>query len=280
MAVRDVADRAAGYGMPGVVVDGSDVLACYEAMRAFQRASPYGLARFYATAAPDSAQVTTEIDASAYLDAKLAAMRAHATQITVDAPFFALSNGIRQEAFGVEVLDGIGSSEAYHIYISSRPGRVRPGSVGEVVPGYRARVLDDEGREVPDGEVGTLWIEGETAALLYWDDHEKSKRTFHGDLVDTGDLFVRDGDGFFWYRGRSDELIKVGGIWVAPSEVEHCLVSHADVVECAVVGYEEGGLTLTRAHVAMLERWVMRKPESWFWLHRRWKTKPPPERPA
>ena len=156
-----------------------------------------------------------------------------------------------QEAFGVEVLDGIGSSEAYHIYISSRPGRVRPGSVGEVVPGYRARVLDDEGREVPDGEVGTLWIEGDTAALLYWNEHEKSKRTFHGDLVDTGDLFVRDGDGFFWYRGRSDELIKVGGIWVAPSEVEHCLVSHADVVECAVVGYEEGGLTLTRAHVVL-----------------------------
>jgi benzoate-CoA ligase family protein len=154
-------------------------------------------------------------------------------------------------AFGVEVLDGIGSSEAYHIYISNRPGRVRPGSVGEVVPGYRARVLDDEGHEVPDGEVGTLWIEGDTAALLYWGEHEKSKRTFQGDAVNTGDLFARDPDGFFWYRGRSDELVKVGGIWIAPAEVEHCLVSHADVVECAVVGYEEGGLTLTRAHVVL-----------------------------
>ncbi len=153
--------------------------------------------------------------------------------------------------FGVEVLDGIGSSEAYHIYISNRLGRVRPGSVGEVVPGYRARVLDDAGQEVPDGEVGTLWIEGDTAALLYWNEHEKSKQTFSGDLVNTGDLFVRDRDGFFWYRGRSDELIKVGGIWVAPAEVEHCLVSHADVVECAVVGYEEEGLTLTRAHVVL-----------------------------
>jgi acyl-coenzyme A synthetase/AMP-(fatty) acid ligase len=156
-----------------------------------------------------------------------------------------------QETFGVEVLDGIGSSEAYHIYISNRPGRVRPGSVGEVVPGYRARVLDDEGREVRDGEVGTLWIEGDTAALLYWGGHEKSKRTFHGDAVNTGDLFTRASDGFFWYRGRSDELVKVGGIWIAPSEVEHCLVSHVDVVECAVVGYEEGGLTLTRAHVVL-----------------------------
>jgi benzoate-CoA ligase family protein len=154
-------------------------------------------------------------------------------------------------AFGVEVLDGIGSSEAYHIYISNRPGRVRPGSVGEVIPGYRARVLDADEREVPDGEVGTLWIEGDTAALLYWNEHEKTKQTFHGDLVNTGDLFVRDPDGFFWYRGRSDELIKVGGIWVAPAEVEHCLVSHPDVVECAVVGYEDEGLTLTRAHVVL-----------------------------
>jgi benzoate-CoA ligase family protein len=154
-------------------------------------------------------------------------------------------------AFGVEVLDGIGSSEAYHIYISNRPGRVRPGSVGEVVPGYSARVIDEEGQEVPDSEVGTLWIEGDTAALLYWNEHEKTKQTFHGDSVNTGDLFVRDSEGFYWYRGRSDELIKVGGIWVVPAEIEQCLITHADVVECAVVGYEEEGLTLSRAHVVL-----------------------------
>jgi benzoate-CoA ligase family protein len=154
-------------------------------------------------------------------------------------------------AFGVEVLDGIGSSEAYHIYISNRPGRVRPGSVGEVVPGYSARVVDEEGQEVPDSEVGTLWIEGDTAALLYWNEHEKTKQTFHGDSVNTGDLFVRDSEGFYWYRGRSDELIKVGGIWVVPAEIEQCLITHADVVECAVVGYEEEGLTLSRAHVVL-----------------------------
>jgi benzoate-CoA ligase family protein len=153
--------------------------------------------------------------------------------------------------FGVEVLDGIGSSEAYHIYISNRPGRVRPGSVGQVVPGYHARVFDEDGQEVPDGEVGTLWIEGDTAALLYWNDHEKTKQTFSGDLVNTGDLFVRDPDGFFWYRGRSDELIKVGGIWVAPAEIEQCLISHPDVAECAVVGHEHEGLTVTRAHVVL-----------------------------
>jgi benzoate-CoA ligase family protein len=153
--------------------------------------------------------------------------------------------------FGVEVLDGIGSSEAYHIYISNRPGRVRPGSVGETVPGYRARIVSDDGRDVPDGEVGTLWVEGDTTALLYWNEHEKTKETFRGDLVRTGDLFVRDADGYFWFRGRGDQLLKVGGVWVAPAEVEQCLVTHPDVVECAVVGYEEGGLTLTRAHVVL-----------------------------
>jgi benzoate-CoA ligase family protein len=155
--------------------------------------------------------------------------------------------------FGVEVLDGIGSSEAYHIYISNRPGRVRPGSVGEVVPGYGARVVDEDGQEVPDGELGTLWVEGETAALLYWNEHEKTKETFSGDLVKTGDLFVRDGDGYFWFRGRGDQLLKVGGVWVAPVEVEQCLIAHPDVVECAVVGYEEQGLMLTRAHVVLRE---------------------------
>jgi benzoate-CoA ligase family protein len=154
-------------------------------------------------------------------------------------------------AFGVEVLDGIGSSEAYHIYISNRPGRVRPGSVGEIVPGYRARIVDEDGREVPDGETGTLWVEGDTAALLYWNEHEKTKETFSGDLVKTGDLFARDPDGYFWFRGRADQLLKVGGVWVAPAEVEQCLGAHSDVLECAVVGYEQDGLTLTRAHVVL-----------------------------
>jgi benzoate-CoA ligase family protein len=151
--------------------------------------------------------------------------------------------------FGIEVLDGIGSSEAYHIYISNRPGRVRPGSVGEVVPGYTARIVDDDGEEVGDGEVGMLWIEGDTAALLYWSDHEKTKQTFSGDVVKTGDLFERDDEGYFWYRGRADDLIKVGGIWVAPAEIEHCLVEHPDVLECAVIGREQDGLTVPAAYV-------------------------------
>ena len=143
--------------------------------------------------------------------------------------------------FGVEVLDGIGSSEAYHIYISNRPGRVRPGSTGELVPGYSAHLADD----------GELSIEGDTAALLYWNEHGKTKATFTGDTVRTGDLFERDEDDYFWYRGRADDLIKVGGIWVAPAEVEDCLLGHPDVIECAVVGRDDNGLTRACAYVVV-----------------------------
>jgi benzoate-CoA ligase family protein len=145
------------------------------------------------------------------------------------------------DTFGVEVLDGIGSSELYHIYVSNRPGRARPGSTGELVLGYEAEV----------GENGELLVTGETAALYYEGDEEKTKRTFDGDTVHTGDLFEQDDDGFFWYRGRVDDLIKVGGIWVAPAEIEHCLVGHPDVVECAVVGAAQNGLTVPRAYVVV-----------------------------
>ena len=153
------------------------------------------------------------------------------------------------ERFGVEVLDGVGSSEAYHIYLSSRPGAVRPGSVGQVVPGYEARVVDRDGHDCADGEPGELLISGESTALMYWNAHEKSKSTFSGDLIRTGDLFARDADGYFWYRGRGDDLLKVGGIWVAPLEIENCLLGHDAVAECAVVGYEEDGLVRPRAYV-------------------------------
>lgn len=153
------------------------------------------------------------------------------------------------ETFGVEVLDGIGSSEAYHIYISNRPGRVRAGTVGELVPGYRARIVDEQGAELPDGEPGRLWIEGDTAALMYWNARPKSLETYAGRVVMSGDLFERSADGYFTYRGRGDDLLKVGGIWVAPTEVEHCLLDHPQVRECAVVGYQEDGLSRLRAFV-------------------------------
>lgn len=144
--------------------------------------------------------------------------------------------------FGVEVIEGIGSSELYHIYVSNRPGHVRVGSTGLVVDGYVAQLLDADGREVPCGEPGELWVGGESAALLYWDDHEKSKRTFSGDTVRTGDLFMQDPDGFLFYRGRADDLMKVGGIWVAPLEIETCVREHPDISDCAVIARDIDGL--------------------------------------
>ena len=157
------------------------------------------------------------------------------------------------DTYGVEVLEGVGSSELYHIYLSNRPGQSRPGSVGQVVTGYEARLLDEEGRPVPEGEPGELWISGESAGIGYWRDHERSKRTFHGDAVRTGDLFVRDAEGFHWYRGRADDLLKVGGIWVAPLEVENCLLAHPAVAECAVAGRDDRGLTVPVAYVVVRE---------------------------
>jgi len=153
------------------------------------------------------------------------------------------------DTFGVEVLEGVGSSELYHIYVSNRPGSTRPGSVGTMVPGYTGQLVDGDGAEVANGEPGELVVSGESAALMYWGDHEKSKQTFSGDTVRTGDVFVRSEDGYYTYRGRSDDLIKVGGIWVAPVEIEECLRSHPDVDEVAVVPYEEAGLLRARACV-------------------------------
>jgi benzoate-CoA ligase family protein len=151
--------------------------------------------------------------------------------------------------FGVEVVDGIGSSEAYHIYISNRPGEARRGSLGRLVPGYTARIVDPSGTEVADGDVGVLEITGGTVATGYWQDEEKSAQTFRNGTVHTGDLFRRDADGYFFYAGRADDLLKVSGIWVAPSEIEHCLVGHDEVLECAVIGHEFDGLVRPRAYV-------------------------------
>jgi benzoate-CoA ligase len=144
------------------------------------------------------------------------------------------------KTFGVEILDGIGSAEMFHIYITNRPGDVKPGSLGRVVEGYEARVVDAEGREVAAGGMGTLKVRGDSAALCYWRAHEKSKETFAGDWCTTGDQFHVDGEGYFWYHGRTDDMLKVSGIYVAPVEIESCLMQHEAVLECAVVGHEAG----------------------------------------
>ncbi len=157
-----------------------------------------------------------------------------------------------QDTFHSEILDGIGSAELFHIYISNRVGEVRPGSLGRLVDGYQARIIDDEGKDVPPGELGTLCVGGDSAALCYWAAHEKSKETFRGDWVVSADKFRMDAEGYFYYGGRADDLLKVGGIFVAPTEVENVLMEHPSVLECVVVGYEdETQLTKAKAVVVV-----------------------------
>ena len=156
--------------------------------------------------------------------------------------------------FGVEILDGIGSAEMFHIYISNRLGEVKPGSLGKLVPGYEAKIVGPEGEALPDGQMGTLWVKGDSAALCYWQDHEKSKATFHDDWVTTGDQFTRDREGYFWYSGRTDDMLKVGGIWVSPNEVEDCLLKHPAVREAAVIGVKDkDDLVVTKAFLVLKE---------------------------
>ena len=156
------------------------------------------------------------------------------------------------DRYGCEILDGIGSAEMFHIYITNYPGDVKPGSLGKLVPGYEARLVDDDGNDVPTGDIGTLWVKGDSAALCYFQAHEKSKEVLRGDWVVSGDKFRQDADGYFYYVGRGDDLLKVGGIFVAPNEVENVLMTHPAVHECVVVGYEDGdGLTKPRAVVVV-----------------------------
>ena len=140
------------------------------------------------------------------------------------------------ERFRLEILDGIGSTELCHTFIANRRGHVRPGSSGTLVPGYDARIVDDDGRDVPPGEVGNLLVQGDSACAGYWNQHERSKQTFVGEWVRTGDKYRRDPDGCFWYAGRADDMIKAGGMWVSPAEVESALAEHPAVVEAGVVG--------------------------------------------
>ena len=156
--------------------------------------------------------------------------------------------------FGVEILDGIGSAEMFHIYITNRPGDVVPGSLGRIVEGYEAQIVNADGAEVATGGMGTLRIKGDSAALCYWQAHEKSKQTFAGDWCTTGDQFHVDPDGYYWYHGRTDDMLKVSGVFVAPAEIENCLLQHNAILECAVVGHDAGdGLVKPKAFVVLRE---------------------------
>ena len=154
--------------------------------------------------------------------------------------------------YGCEILDGIGSTEMLHIFLSNRPGQVRYGTTGQAVPGYRLRIVDDEGRECGAGEIGELQISGPSSALMYWNNRARTKATFAGEWTRSGDKYTRDADGYYTYGGRSDDMLKVGGIYVSPFEVEASLMTHASVLEAAVIGVADSdGLVKPRAYVVL-----------------------------
>jgi benzoate-CoA ligase len=156
------------------------------------------------------------------------------------------------ERYGVEIIDGIGSTEMLHIFLSNVPGQVRYGTTGWPVPGYDIELRGDDGRPVPDGETGDLYIRGPSAALMYWGNREKSRETFQGAWTKSGDKYVRNADGSYTYSGRSDDMLKVSGVYVSPFEVESTLVQHPAVLEAAVIGVaDEQGLTKTKAFVVL-----------------------------
>ena len=144
-----------------------------------------------------------------------------------------------KKRYGTEILDGIGSTEMLHIFISNIPGEARGGTSGRVVPGYRAKIVDEDGAELPAGESGQLWVSGDSACAYYWNKHEKTKQTIRGEWLVTGDTYHLDPDGCFTYEGRSDDMLKVSGQWVSPAEVEAALMGHDTVLECAVVGAKD-----------------------------------------
>jgi benzoate-CoA ligase len=160
-----------------------------------------------------------------------------------------------RERFGTDILDGIGSTELLHIFLSNRPGDVRYGTSGKPVPGYQVELRGDDGRPVADGEDGALWVSGPTACAGYWNQRDRSLATFHGPWTRTGDRYSRDADGYYTYGGRADDMLKVGGIWVSPFEVESALAAHDAVLECAVVGAPDADeLIKPKAFVVLKDR--------------------------
>jgi benzoate-CoA ligase len=154
-----------------------------------------------------------------------------------------------RDAYGLTIIDGIGSTELLHIFCSNAPDAVRPGSSGRPVPGYDLKLLDEDLDPTPPGETGNLYVRGDSALALYWRQHEKTKQTLIGDWVWTGDRYRRDAEGFWWHQGRADDMLKVGGLWVSPVEMEQALGEHNAVDECAVVQVLVDGLTRIKAVV-------------------------------
>jgi benzoate-CoA ligase family protein len=151
---------------------------------------------------------------------------------------------------GIDILDGLGSTEVGYIFCSNTPGSARPGSSGRMLGDHAARIVDEDGADVRDGTSGELWVRARSTALHYWNQRDRTRRTFLGEWLRTGDRYVRDVDGFFWYQGRTDDVFKVSGQWVSPLQVESCLLEHPAVLECAVVGVlDDTGLVKPKAYV-------------------------------
>jgi len=159
-----------------------------------------------------------------------------------------------KEIFNLEIMDGVGSTDVGHIFLSSRPGQVKSGSCGKLLPSFEGKLLDEERHEVQQGEIGTLWIKNDGVAAYYWNKHEKTKQSFLGEWFDTGDQYYQDEDGYYFYAGRADDMLKPGGLWLSPLEVEGILLEHEAVNEAAVVGAaNESGLEKHVAFVVIKE---------------------------
>jgi benzoate-CoA ligase family protein len=184
---------------------------------------------FYAGPAFFAALLHTGAPAGAFTSVRMSASAGEALPAEIHRRF--------TQRYGVDILDGLGSTEALHIFISNRPGEVRPGTSGTVVPGYEARLVSDTGGPVPDGEPGHLLVRGDSVATGYWCRTSATRQVFQGEWLRTGDTYSRSADGFYTCLGRSNDMIKAGGIWVSPMEVEGRLIQHPSVAECAVVGH-------------------------------------------
>lgn len=157
-----------------------------------------------------------------------------------------------KQRFHVEILDAMGSTETLHMVISNRPGEIRPGSSGKILPGYKAKIVDDDGQPVAPSEIGNLLIKADSTCTGYWNQPDRTKEAFEGDWFRTGDKYYQDLDGYYWYAGRADDLFKVGGSWLSPTEVESALIAHPAVREAAVVARDdETGLAKPAAYVVV-----------------------------
>ncbi len=166
-----------------------------------------------------------------------------------------------KERFGIEILDGLGSTEVLHIYLSARAGDVRPGSSGKPVPGYDVRVVDAAGEDVPIGTVGDMLVAGDSRAVCYWNRPELTAQRTRGPWFVTGDKYSVDADGYYWYAGRADDMFKVSGQWISPIEIESTLVEHRSVLEAAVIAFEEESRLHTAKAFVVLRRGYPASPE-------------------